>query len=153
MAKSQTDNTDGPTILKKLAPATVCGDILDAFSVKKPCERQCKLMRVAGYISDITTIRTQFGESARISGDFTAERASDGKRFTSTTVFLPPVGEILAKNAWNGGKEGNASIVIDLFIGPPTSDKNTSGYEYTAVVVSKDKKPGSTSLLDSMPKD
>lgn len=101
---------------------------------------------VAGFVASAVETKTQFGESTKFRGDFTA--ISDKGELTSSVMFAPKILEDYLLANFSG--EDTFAFVIEVSTIADASVK--SGYRYAIEMLAEESETPSAKLLKSVTK-
>lgn len=139
------------TLLRRIAPKTVCEDLLTRLDIEGAPEEK-KLYTVYGMATGTRQGKTDRGEWVSFKGQFEAIRADNQKRFVSGQVFLqPPFDDMLyAKllDAQSQDSKAGVQFAIQVSIVRPTKGKpSATGYEFRVVPVIESEESSPLALL------
>lgn len=111
-------------ILNKITIKGVCGKLENYPNMEEGVD----LIQVIGNVRDKEEIKTQYGESWKLKGEFKAINLTTKEDFFSAACFLPSLAEQLIVNQLELVEGGAVQFAFVIGI---RSAKNAVGYEYT----------------------
>ena len=135
------------TLLRRIAPKTVCEDLLRRLDVEGAPER-IELYTVYGMTSGTRSGKTDRGEWLSFKGQFEAIRADNAKRYVSGQVFLqqPFENMLYAKLIEAQQTDDKASVQFAIAVAlvrPAKGKPSATGYEFEVrpVIESEESSP------------
>lgn len=113
-------------ILNKITVKGVCGELEGKLGDLK----EMAVMKIIGVVKDKEEVKTQYGTSWRLKGEFKATNMQTKTEYFSANCFLPGLAEDLVV----GQMEPHADNALQFaFVVGIKAAKNAKGYEYSVI--------------------
>lgn len=132
-------------ILNKITVKSVCGNISETAKAMQ-FDEQRDLCMVIGVVKSSEVVKSQYGESHRLIGEFKAVNLATQEQFFSGSCFLPAIAESLVIGQMDNTIENALQIAFKIGI---KKAENKVGYEYTVKPLIKPAENNPLSSLES----